>query len=87
MEICSYERKPSLGILGCRGCETCKLDNKRWKSPKCLQDQTQWPEQPVIDNCKESDIKKKKIKEIVATYELQKTCLISCYQNSRILKH
>ena len=35
--------------------------------PKWLQDQTQWPEQPKIEKCKESDIEKKKIKEILAT--------------------
>ena len=49
-----------------RGCETCNLDNKWCKGAKWLQDQTQWPEQPIIENCKESDIEKKKIKEILA---------------------
>ena len=53
--------------LGSRGCETCKLDNKWWEGPKWLQDQTQWPEQPKIENCEESDIERKKIKEILAT--------------------
>ena len=37
------------------------------KGPKWLQDQAQWPEQPIIENCKESDIEKKNIKEILAT--------------------
>ena len=50
-----------------RNCEICNLDNKWCKGAKWFQDQTQWPEQPIIENCKESDIEKKKIKEILAT--------------------
>ena len=53
--------------LGTRVCEICKLDNKWWESPKWLQDQTQWSEQPKIETCEESDIEKKKNKEILAT--------------------
>ena len=43
------------------------LNNKWWKGPKWLQDQAQLPEQPIVENCKEYDIKKKKIKEFLAT--------------------
>ena len=50
-----------------RDCEIYKLNNMWWKGPKWLQDQAQWPEQPIIENCKESDIEKKNIKEILAT--------------------
>ena len=53
--------------FGNRGCEICKLDNEWWEVPKWLQYQTQWPEQPKIENFKESDIEKIKIKEILAT--------------------
>ena len=64
MEICPNERKPDFGS---RGCEICKLGNKWWDGSKWLHDQTQWPEQPKIENCKESDVKKKKIKRILVT--------------------
>ena len=37
--------KENTADLESRGCEICKLDNKWWKGPKCLQDQTQWPGQ------------------------------------------
>ena len=52
--------------FGSRGCEICNLDNKWSKGPKWLKDQTEQPEQPIIENCKESDIEKKKITEILA---------------------
>ena len=72
--------------LGCRGCEICTLDNKRWEGPKWLQDQT--PEHPKIENFEEPEIEKKRIKEILATtFTRQKSCLLSCYQNSCFLKH
>ena len=48
--------------FGNRGCEICKLDNKWWKGPKWLQDQTQQSEQPKIENCGKSDVEKKRIK-------------------------
>ena len=48
--------------FGSRGCEICKLDNKWWKGPKWLQDQTQQSEQPKIENCGKSDVEKKRIK-------------------------
>ena len=36
------------------------------KISKWFQDQIQWLEQPKIENCEESDIEKKKIKEILS---------------------
>ena len=59
--------KENPGDLGSRGCEICNLDKKWWEGPKWLQDQTHWPKQPNIENWEESDVEKKKIKEILAT--------------------
>ena len=59
--------KENLAKFGSRGCEICDLDNKWWEGPEWLQYQTLQPEQPKIENCKESDIEKKKIKDILAT--------------------
>ena len=73
--------------FGSRGCEVCKLDNKWWEGPKWPQGQTQWPEQPKTENCEESDIEKKRIKEILTPHELQKTCLTNSYENSGFLRH
>ena len=64
MKICCYEKNPT--DLGSRSCETCKLDNKWWEGPKQLQDKSQWPKQPKIENCEKSEVEKKNIKNILA---------------------
>ena len=53
------------------------------EGPKWLQDQTQWPGHPKIENCEESDIEIKKIKEMLATT----LTTINCYQNSCFVIH
>ena len=67
MERKYVHTKENPADLRSRGCEICKLDNKWCKGPKWLQDQTRWLEQPQTWNCDESNIGKKKIKEILAT--------------------
>ena len=52
--------------IGSRGCELSKLSKMWWSGPEWLVNCEKWPEQPEITKCDESEIERKKVKEILA---------------------
>ena len=53
--------------LGSRDCELRKLCEFWWNGPEWLGDCKNWPEQPNITNNDESEVKRKMVKELLAT--------------------
>ena len=57
----------NLADLGSRGCELGKLYKFSWNGPEWLRDCKNWPEQLDITNNDESEVKRKMVKELLAT--------------------
>ena len=52
--------------LGSRGCDIGKLRQNWWEGPSWLRHRNSWPDQPMIESSEESEIERKRVKEILA---------------------
>ena len=59
--------------LGSRGCDIGKLEQNWWEGPVWLRDPNSWPDQPMIESSEESEIERKRVKEILAVTVLSET--------------
>ena len=63
--MCQLDNNPA--DLGSRGCEESKICDFWWDGSEWLGDCKNWPEQSNITNSDESEIERKKVKEVLAT--------------------